>query len=65
MHVVIIIELTIIVSLIPTFQPKLVPMFFHMDSIKVFKSYIQSWRSTTISIIVVGVRGVRDSKGEN
>jgi len=65
MHVIIIIESTIIVSLIPTFQPKLVPMFFHMDSIKVFKSYIQSWRSTTISIIIVGVRGVRDSKGEN
>ncbi len=65
MHVIIIIESTIIVSLIPTFQPKLVPMFSHMDSIKVFKSYIQSWRSTTISIIIVGVRGVRDSKGEN
>ncbi len=39
-------------------------MFFHMDSIRVFKSFIQSWRSTTIIIIVVGVRGIRDSKGE-
>jgi hypothetical protein len=35
-----------------------------MDSIRVFKSFIQSWRSTTIIIIVVGVRGIRDSKGE-
>jgi len=34
MHVVITIELTTIVSLIPTFQPKLIPMFFHMDSIR-------------------------------
>ncbi len=51
-------------SLIPTFQPKLIPMFFHMDSIRVFKSFIRSWRSTTIIIIVVGVRGIRDSKGE-
>ncbi len=39
-------------------------MFFHMDSIRVFKSFIQSWKSTTIIIIVVGVRGIRDSKGE-
>jgi hypothetical protein len=30
MHVVISIEPTTIVSSIPTFQPKLVPMFFHM-----------------------------------
>jgi hypothetical protein len=35
-----------------------------MDSIRVFKSFIQSWKSTTIIIIVVGVRGIRDSKGE-
>jgi hypothetical protein len=38
MHVVIIIESTTIVSLIHAFQPKLIPMFFHMDSIKKFKS---------------------------
>ncbi len=31
MHVVITIELITIVSLIPAFQPKLIPMFFHMD----------------------------------
>ncbi len=34
MHVVITIESTTIVSLLLTFQPKLVPMFFHMDSIR-------------------------------
>jgi hypothetical protein len=34
MHVVITIESTTIVSSIPTFQPKLVPMFFHMNSIE-------------------------------
>jgi hypothetical protein len=39
MHVVITIEPTTIVPLIPTFQLELVPMFFHMDSIKEFKSF--------------------------
>jgi len=64
MHVVITIELTTIVSSIPTFQPKLIPMFFHMDSIKEFRSSIQNWRSSTIAIIIVGVRGIKDSKGQ-
>ncbi len=61
MHV-IIIELITNVSLILAFQPELVPMFFHMDSIRKFWNYIQSWRSTTIVIIVIGVRGVGDNK---
>ncbi len=39
-------------------------MFFHMDSIREFKSSIQSWRSTTIVVIIIGVRGVRDNRGE-
>ncbi len=39
-HVVIIIESTTIVSSIPTFQFELVPMFFHMNSIRKFKSSI-------------------------
>ncbi len=39
-------------------------MFFHMDSIKEFKSSIQSWRFATIVVIVIGVRGVGDNKGE-
>jgi hypothetical protein len=38
-------------------------MFFHMDSIREFKNYIQSWRSITIVVIVIGVRGIRDIKG--
>jgi len=63
MHVVITIESTIIVSSIPAFQFELIPMFFHMDSIRKFKSYIQSWRST-ITIIVTSIRGIKDSKGE-
>jgi hypothetical protein len=64
MHVVITIESTTIVSSIPTFQPELIPMFFHMDSIRQFKSSIQNWRSSTIVVIVIGVRGVWDNKGE-
>ncbi len=39
-------------------------MFFHMDSIKEFKSSIQNQRSGTIVVIVISVRGVRDNKGE-
>jgi len=42
MHVVITIESTTIVSSILSFQLELVPMFFHMDSIRKFKSSIQS-----------------------
>jgi len=65
MHVVITIELTTtIVSSTPAFQPKLILMFFHMDSIREFKSSIQSWRSVTIVVIVIGVRRVGDNKCE-
>jgi hypothetical protein len=35
-----------------------------MDSIREFRSIIQSWRFATIAIIVIGVRGVGDNKGE-
>jgi hypothetical protein len=35
-----------------------------MDSIRKFRSCIISWRSATIVIIIIGVRGVGDSKGE-
>jgi hypothetical protein len=45
------------VSSILAFQPKLIPMFFHMDSIKEFRSFIQSWRSVTIDVIIIGVKG--------
>ncbi len=64
MHVVVTIESTTITSLILTFQPKLAPMFFHMDSIRKFRSLILYWRSTTIVVIIIGVKGVGDNKGE-
>jgi len=64
MHFVITIESTTIVSSIPTFQPKLLPMFFHMNSIREFKSFIQSWRFVTIVVIIINVRGIGDSRGE-
>jgi hypothetical protein len=35
-----------------------------MDSIIEFKSSIQNWRFATIAIIIIGVRGIEDSKGE-
>ncbi len=40
MHVVITIKSTTTMSLIPTFQLELIPMFFHMDSIREFRSFI-------------------------
>ncbi len=40
-------------------------MFFHMDSIRKFRSSIQSWRFTTIAIIIIVVKGIRDNKSEN
>jgi hypothetical protein len=40
MHFVITIELTTIVLSIATFQLELIAMFFHMDSIRKFKSFI-------------------------
>jgi hypothetical protein len=42
MHVVITIELATIVSSILTFQPEIIPMFFHMDSIREFRSSIHN-----------------------
>ncbi len=35
-----------------------------MDSIRKFRSSIISWRSTIIAIIIIGVKGVGDNKGE-
>jgi hypothetical protein len=59
-HVVILVELMTIVSPITAFELELIPMFFHMDSIKEFRSSFQ-----TIVIIIVGVRGKGNNKGEN
>jgi hypothetical protein len=64
MHVVITIKSITIVSSILTFQLELVPMFFHMDSIREFKSYIHSYKYVTIVVIIIGVRGIEDNKGE-
>jgi hypothetical protein len=35
-----------------------------MDSIREFSNFIQSWRSFTIAITFIGVKGIKDSKGE-
>jgi hypothetical protein len=64
MHVIIIIESTIIVSSIPIIQLELIPMFFHMDSIRKFRNSIQSWRSITIAIIITNVTRNKNGKGE-
>ncbi len=59
MHIVITIELMTIMSPIIVFELELVPMSFHMDSIGEFKR-----SSNIIALIVVGVRGRRNNKGE-
>jgi hypothetical protein len=64
MHIVITIELMTIVSLITIFELKLVSMFFHMDSIREFLIFLQSWSFVTIAIIIVDVRGGGNNKGE-
>jgi len=64
MHIVITIELIAIVPSIFTFQRKLIIMFSQMDSIRKFRNFIWRWRSITIVVIIIGVRGVRDNKGE-
>jgi hypothetical protein len=64
MHVVITIESITITSSILAFQHELVHMFFHMDSIRKFKSYIHSCKSVTIVVIVIGVNGIGYNKGE-
>jgi hypothetical protein len=65
MHGIIIIELMAIVSSITVFELKLVPMFFHMDSIRKVRSSLQSWSLATISFIIISVKGGRNNKGEN
>jgi hypothetical protein len=65
MHVVITIERITIVLSILAFQPKLISMFFHMDSIRKFRSFIQNWRFATIALIIIVVKGIKEIKGEN
>jgi hypothetical protein len=64
MHVVIIVESTTIVSPITIFESKLVPMFFHMNLIIKFIIFFQNWRFVTIVVLIVGVKGGGNSKGE-
>jgi len=64
MHVIITIKSTTIVSSILAFQPDLIPMFFHMNSVRESRSSIYSWRSITIVVIIVGLMGIGDNKGE-
>jgi hypothetical protein len=51
-------------SPIISFELKFVPMFFHMDSTREIKSFLQSWNLPTIFFIIVGVRGGGNNKGE-
>jgi hypothetical protein len=52
------------VSPIIFFELELVSMFFHMDSIREFKSSLQNWSFITIVGIIVGVKGGGNNKGE-
>jgi hypothetical protein len=52
------------VSSIIVFELELVPEFFHMDPIKKFRSYLQSWNFISIDVITFNVMGRGDSKGE-
>jgi hypothetical protein len=65
MHVVIAIELTTIVSSITTFQPKLIFMFFYMDSIRKFIIFIQNFKFRTIVVIFIDVKGHKIEKVKN
>jgi hypothetical protein len=40
-------------------------VFFHRDSIRKFRNSIQNWRFATIVIIIIIVKGISNSKGEN
>jgi hypothetical protein len=35
-----------------------------MDSIRILKRFVQSWKYATIFVIIIGVRGVGESKSE-
>jgi DNA integrity scanning protein DisA with diadenylate cyclase activity len=64
MHIVITIESTPIVSLISNFHPKSIPMYFHVDSIREFRNYVQSWNFISIVIYFTSVREGKNKKGE-
>jgi len=53
-----------IVFLIPSFELGLVMMFFHIDSIRGFKTSFYTWVFATLFVMVLVVRGGGDNKGE-
>jgi hypothetical protein len=64
MHIVIIIESRTIVSLISSFHPKLVLMFFHTYSIRDLWNYVQSWNFVSIIIFLISVKEGGDNNCE-
>jgi len=64
MHVVITIKSTTIMSSIFGFLPKLIPLFFHVDSTREFESFVQNCMSPTIVVIFIDAKGAQDNKGE-
>jgi hypothetical protein len=63
MHIIITIESMTIVPSISSFHPKLIPMFFHIDSIKEFKNYVQKWNFTSIVNYFTSVKGGKKQQG--
>jgi hypothetical protein len=64
MPIIITIEFTMVVSSILPFEPKLVLMFFHIDSIREFKTLVQSWAFATLVVLIIIVIKGGDNKGE-
>jgi hypothetical protein len=65
MHVFITKESTMVVSSIFPFEPKLVIMFFHIDSIKEFITLVQTWAFATFIVIVITIKGGDYKGGKN
>jgi hypothetical protein len=64
MHVVITIESTTIVLSIVAFQLELILIFFIWIPLENSEVLFKNWKSTTIAIIIIDVKGIGDSKGE-
>jgi hypothetical protein len=63
MPILIIVESTIIVSTIPTFQLELIPLFFHIDSLQEFRDRFK-FSNATNTIIVTEVKGGGENSHE-
>jgi hypothetical protein len=66
MLVLIIVESNTIVSTIPTFQLKLIPLFFYTYSLQEFRdrSLLSKFSNGTIAIIVTSIEGGGESSHE-